>query len=111
MAVGQVSFHNPRKVKRVLVETRLNPVVNRLNKTKVEKHPDLAAEKEAMEKEKRDNARANLLARRKEEARVAKEHAEKRWQKDHAYDDVFTEEALEGSLNSNVREDEYDDFM
>lgn len=46
MAVGQVSFHDDRKVKKVLVKQRENPIINRLNKTKVEKHPDLRQEKE-----------------------------------------------------------------
>jgi hypothetical protein len=35
----------------VRVEKRENPIVNRLNKTKVEKFPDLAEEKEARLKE------------------------------------------------------------
>lgn len=58
MAVGQVSFKDPRKVKRVLVPERENAIVNRLNKTKVEKHPDLRQEKEDRQKElrKRDNS-------------------------------------------------------
>lgn len=46
MAVGQVSFHDDREVKKVLVRQRENPIVNRLNKTKVEKHPDLKKEKD-----------------------------------------------------------------
>jgi hypothetical protein len=46
MAVGQVSFKDNKKVKRIVVPQRENPIVNRLNKTKVEKFPDLAMEKE-----------------------------------------------------------------
>lgn len=58
MAVGQVSFHDDRKVKRILVRQRENPIINRLNKTKVEKHPDLRQEKEDRLRElrKRDQA-------------------------------------------------------
>jgi len=63
MEVGQVGFKDPRKVKRVLVETRVNLIVNRLNKTKEEKHPDLAEEKEKMEKEKREKKRQLELER------------------------------------------------
>lgn len=40
MEVGQVSFHYPKLVKKFRVERRINEVVNRLNKTKVEAHPD-----------------------------------------------------------------------
>ncbi len=46
-AVGQVGFKDPRKVKRVLIAQRENAIVNRLNKTRVEKtQPDLFKEKE-----------------------------------------------------------------
>eukprot|EP00850_Spirogloea_muscicola_P014155 SM000100S09382 [mRNA] locus=s100:71617:72510:+ [translate_table: standard] len=41
MDIGQVGFHNPKLVRTVRVEKRLNDVVNRLNKSKVERTPDL----------------------------------------------------------------------
>jgi hypothetical protein len=50
MAVGQVGFHSQRKVKKILVEARLNPIINRLNKTKEERFPDLYEEKEERRK-------------------------------------------------------------
>lgn len=46
MATGQVGFKDQRKVKRVLVDTRINAIINRLDKTRVETFPDLYAEKE-----------------------------------------------------------------
>ena len=46
MAVGQVGFKDQRKVKKILLETRVNAIVNRLNKTKEERFPDLYEEKE-----------------------------------------------------------------
>lgn len=57
MATGQVGFKNDKLVKRVYVEKRENAIVNRLNKTKVEKHPDLRQEKEDREKELRKRER------------------------------------------------------
>lgn len=48
MDVGQVGFHNPKMARTVRVEKRLNEIVNRLNKTKVERKPDLKAEREAV---------------------------------------------------------------
>ncbi|XP_028554395.1 transcription factor MYB3R-4 isoform X2 [Dendrobium catenatum] len=41
MDVGQVGFHNSKMVRTVRVEKRVNEIVNRLNKTKVERNPDL----------------------------------------------------------------------
>lgn len=58
MEVGQVSFKDPRKVKRVLVAQRENPIVNRLNKTKVERKPDLKQERDDRLKELRQKTQA-----------------------------------------------------
>ena len=66
MATGQVSFHDQKKVKRIHVEQRENVIVNRLNKPKVEKQPDLKQEKEDRQRElrKRDQkARQERVSR------------------------------------------------
>lgn len=64
MAVGQVSFKDPRKVKRILIAQRENPIVNRLNKTKVEKtNPDLFQEKEENLRQLRKKEQAARLER------------------------------------------------
>ncbi|CAI5996918.1 unnamed protein product [Closterium sp. NIES-64] len=75
MDVGQIGFHNPKAVRSVRVEKRLNEVVNRLNKTKVEKTPDLQAEKEAREAEDRAARKAVLReqARREQEEKALKQ--------------------------------------
>ncbi|KAI9756409.1 MAG: hypothetical protein M1815_003670 [Lichina confinis] len=111
MAVGQVGFADPKKVKRVLVKQRENPIVNRLNKTKVEKYPDLRQEREDRLRQVRKREQAVRQDRKKEEARIAKERKEKAWQKDHAYDDLFTEENLAHSSNQDRDADFLDDFM
>ncbi len=46
MAVGQVSFHSDKKVKRVKISTRDNAIVNRLNKSKVEREVDHESERQ-----------------------------------------------------------------
>ncbi|KAL2170524.1 hypothetical protein VTG60DRAFT_4810 [Thermothelomyces hinnuleus] len=111
MAVGQVSFKDHKKVKRILVPQRENPIINRLNKTKVEKFPDLKQEKDDHLRELRKKDQAAQLARKKEEARIAKERQEKKWQKEHAYDDLFTEENMEAASNQNRDENWEEDFM
>lgn len=55
--------YNLPQVKKIYVEKRENPIVNRLNKTKVEKFPDLKQEKEDRQKELRQRDRAGQLAR------------------------------------------------
>ncbi|RDA90620.1 hypothetical protein CP533_2784 [Ophiocordyceps camponoti-saundersi (nom. inval.)] len=111
MEVGQVSYKDQREVKRVLVAQRENAIVNRLNKTKVEKKPDLQRERDDRLKELRRRDQEVQNQRRKEEARQAQEWKEKKWQKDHAYDDMFTEDNMAASSNQERGADWEDDFM
>jgi hypothetical protein len=110
MATGQVSFHDQKMVKKVHVPSRQNPIVNRLNKTRVEKFPDLRAEREADQREKRK------VERLKREEQKAKDRDEKkrrddlRWQKDHAYDDLMREEDMVSNQDRNANFYD-DDFM
>jgi hypothetical protein len=99
------------QVKRIHVVQRENPVVNRLNKTKVEQHPDLKQERDDRLKELRGRDQAARQARQKEEAKVARERKDKAWQKDHAYDDLFSEEMVASSSNQDRGSDFEDDFM
>ncbi|KAJ7534900.1 hypothetical protein O6H91_12G009300 [Diphasiastrum complanatum] len=46
MDVGVVGFRNPRLVRTTRIEKRINEIVNKLNRTKVERTPDLKAERE-----------------------------------------------------------------
>ena len=57
MATGQVGFRDNKMVRKVYVEKRENAVVNRLNKTRVEKFPDLRQEKADKEREERRKER------------------------------------------------------
>lgn len=110
MATGQVSFHDQKMVKKIHVPVRQNPIINRLNKTRVEKFPDLHAEREADRKEKR---KAERIARETQKANDREEKARReqlRWQKDHAYDDVMREENM---VSNQDRDPSFweDDFM
>ncbi|XP_043724650.1 coiled-coil domain-containing protein 25-like isoform X1 [Telopea speciosissima] len=78
MDVGQVGFHNPKMVRTVRVEKRINEIVNRMNKTKVERKPDLkvyAAEREAVNAAERAERKLQLRdkKRREEIERLEKE--------------------------------------
>ncbi|KAJ6142597.1 hypothetical protein N7471_002050 [Penicillium samsonianum] len=111
MAAGQVTFHNHKLVRKVYVKQRENPIVNRLNKTRVEKYPDLRAEKEEDAKQKQRGDRKTRDEQRAKEKKKQQEYEQLKWQKDHAYDDMFTDENLEASNNQDRGEDFLDDFM
>ncbi|KAB2080136.1 Coiled-coil domain-containing 25 [Gossypium arboreum] len=75
MDVGQVGFHNSKMVRTLRVEKRINEIVNRLNRTKVERTPDLKAEREAVNAAERAERKQHMREkkRREELERLEKE--------------------------------------
>lgn len=111
MATGQVSFHDPKLTKKILVKARENPIINRLNKTRVEKFPDLHAEREEDLKEKRKIERVAREEKKKAEKKEREEREAKRYQKDHAYDELMNDDDIALSSNQNRDPDFLDDFF
>lgn len=110
MATGQVSFHDQKMVKKIHVPVRQNHIVNRLNKTKVEKYPDLREEREADQKEKRKAERIQREEQKAKDRQEKLDREQKKWQKDHAYDDMFREENMISNQDRDANFYE-DDFM
>jgi len=67
MDVGQVGFHNQRMVRVLTVEKRVNEIINRLNKTRVERRPDLKAEKEASNAAEKAERKMQLKEKKRKE--------------------------------------------
>ncbi|KAK5167963.1 Coiled-coil domain-containing protein 25 [Saxophila tyrrhenica] len=111
MATGQVGFHQQKLVKKIRVEKRENAIVNRLNKTKTEKYPDLREERAARDAEERKKERMSAQEKKKEDARIAEERAQIKYQKEHMYDDLHTDENLAMSSNQDRDANFEDDFM
>ena len=111
MAVGQVGFKKDKLVKKVHIDCRVNAIVNRLNKTKEEIFPDLQAERVEYDKEVKRTEIANRQMRVKEELRVARERKQLAHQRDHAYEDLYSDETVRHSSNQFRSEDWEDDFM
>lgn len=111
METGQVSFHNPKLVRKVFVRTRENAIVNRLNKTRVIKTPDLRAEKDEFLKKKQREERKVRDEQRAKDKQEKRAREQLKWQKDHAYDDMMNEESIQQSNNQNRDADFLDDFM
>ncbi|KAF5726202.1 coiled-coil domain-containing protein 25-like [Tripterygium wilfordii] len=113
MDVGQVGFHNPKMVRTVRVEKRINEIVNRLNKTKVERKPDLKAEREAVGAAERAERKVQQRdkKRREEMDRLAKERqAEIRSYKGLMVSENMTSNKEIASGNKSLQELE-EDFM
>ncbi|XP_055319127.1 coiled-coil domain-containing protein 25 [Sitodiplosis mosellana] len=106
MEVGQVSFHRDKDVRKIRVEKRINEIVNRLNKTKTEEHPDFRAEREKRDAAEREDKKKILREQRekaKEEERKRKEESELR-----SYSSLQANEKMQSNYDDG---NDSDDFM
>ena len=91
MVDGQIGFHRPENVRRLNVEKN-NPIVNALNKTKVERHPDLFKEQQdrmkEIQREKKEKKRMEDKKKRLEEIQREKEKEER------SYDRIMNSENM-----------------
>ncbi|KIY97006.1 Coiled-coil domain-containing protein 25-like protein [Monoraphidium neglectum] len=113
MDIGQVGFHDAKRVRKAKVERKSNDIIKRLEKTRDERNPDLRAEKETFEALVRARKRAEERQAR-QEAKVAKD--EQRRQEDlKSYKHIMKEENMVS--NAELREkyttpqDYEEDFM
>lgn len=75
------------------VEKKINEIINRLEKTKEEKYPDLAAEKESREREDRNEKKVQIQEmkkREKEDMKRKKEQEELRYHDDQIVNKSWT---------------------
>ena len=113
MDVGQVAFKSDKAVGRTKVKTRINDIVNRLNKTKVERFPDLQAEREAYDEGvRREKKEAYRVAERE---RLEEERAREADREARDYKHMMVEDSMKSNKEmakkyASVEEAE-DDFM
>ena len=106
MDVGQVGFHKAREVKKVHVEKRVNEIINRLNKTKEERKPDLRGLREERDRKEREKVKEQDRLRRKAEREAEKlkqEEAERR-----SYGNLMKSENMTSNYDDG---NDSDDFM
>jgi uncharacterized membrane protein YukC len=106
MEVGQVSFHNPKQVRKMRVEKRINDVVNRLNKTKIETQPDFQQEREqrdALERQDKKKVVKEQKDKEKDDRKKREEEAELR-----SYSSLHKNENM---TSTNYENNDSDDFM
>uniref|UniRef100_A0A915KQ86 Coiled-coil domain-containing protein 25 n=1 Tax=Romanomermis culicivorax TaxID=13658 RepID=A0A915KQ86_ROMCU len=105
MDVGQVGFKNNKEVRSMMVEKRLNEIVNRLEKTRVEKQIDFRKEREERDRLEREDKKRLL---REEKKRIEEEEKRKAEEKEaRSYSNLFKNE----NMTSNKEAEDSDDFM
>jgi len=105
MATGEVSFSNNAKVKKLQIKAKNNKILNRLEKTRTEKFPDLEKEKIQAEKEKKRIAREAMIAKKQEELRLEQEKKEQEALK--SYDSLFDESTMRSNYDNGDLEEDF----
>jgi hypothetical protein len=106
MDVGQVSFHKQKEVRNVRVEKKINEIVNRLNKTREDRKPDLRAEREERDRREREGQKARAREDKKKEKE--EEDAKRRDAEQRSYSTLMKQENMSTNLDAGY---DSDDFM
>lgn len=110
MDTGTVTFHNPRKVKRIHVAKRDNAVVNKLNKTKTEVSTDqFVKDQEEMLRKWESDKRQRERKVDEEQKLQAKIYEEQKKRNQDPYAELFTEENMKGNSNEFRKENWVED--
>ena len=113
MVDGQVGFHRPHNKKRVSVEKN-NPIVNALNKTKIEKYPNLREEQQMrldeIRRQEKEKRRQEIKEQKLEEMERKKEREER------SYDRIMNEDNMtsnkgRATVDASAAEEYEDDFF
>jgi len=100
MDAGTVTFHNPKKVKRIVVAKKENAIVNKLNKTKYEiTTEDFIKNQQALQRQYLADKKNKEREIQKQERELAKQHEEQKKRNTDPYADLFTKQNKD--LNSN----------
>lgn len=105
MDVGQVAFKVDKDVRKMRVEKRSNEIVNRLNKTKREEHPDFRAEREKRDAAERAEKKAkvrDIRDREKDEEKRRQEEKELR-----SYNSLMKSENMTSNYDAGNDSDEF----
>eukprot|EP01024_Parvocaulis_polyphysoides_P050210 TRINITY_DN4888_c2_g1_i1.p2 TRINITY_DN4888_c2_g1~~TRINITY_DN4888_c2_g1_i1.p2 ORF type:complete len:217 (+),score=28.40 TRINITY_DN4888_c2_g1_i1:125-775(+) len=113
MEVGQVSYFDQKAVKKVRVEKKNNEIINRLNKTKIERFPDLQIERLQYDKEISRQRKAEVQKQQQAEKEMKEER--KRQEELKSYKHIMSEDQMTSSKDIKEKyqnfEDLEDDFM
>ena len=114
MVDGQVGFHRPDNVRRTKIEKN-NPIVNQLNKTKEEKHPNLAKQQQdrmkEIQTELKEKRKADDKAKRLEELERARIKEERSYDRIMGEHNMTSNAERNATADSTAAEEFEDDFM
>lgn len=108
---GQVTFHSKKLLKFVMVEKRINEIVNRLNRTKTDdKQVDWAADKARRLKEEKQRRKVQFEINRQE--KEGEEREKEALRQARSYENVFKEEKMtsnkfDGPIDAKKYEEDF----
>ncbi|XP_022315699.1 DNA-binding protein RFX2-like [Crassostrea virginica] len=106
MDVGQVGFFKDKEVRKVKIEKKINEIVNRLNKTKREEHPDFRKLREDRDREEREDQKRKMAEQKKREKEM--EEQKKKEAETRSYANLMRPENMTSNRDDG---NDSDDFM
>jgi len=106
MEVGQIGFHSQKAVKKCRVAKKDKEVVNRLNKTKVEKELDFRAERETRDRNERESKKQQF--KKLEEAKKLEDQQRKAEAETRSYSNLMQDTNMTSNKDGGS---DSDDFM
>lgn len=114
MVDGQVGFHRPENVRRIEVEKN-NSIVNKINKTKIEKHPDLwkiqQDRSREIQMEKKRRFKEQEKQKRIEQMKKKQEKEERSYDRIMDVDQMTSNADIEATEDNTAAEAYEDDFF
>ena len=105
MDVGQVGFHKNKEVRNVMIEKKVNDIINRLNKTKREEEPNFRAlreERDAIERRKDKKRLQEQKVEQKKQEQLKREQEDLK-----NYTSLMTEDKMTSNIDKPIDEDDF----
>ena len=100
MDAGTVTFHNPKKVKRILVAKKENAIVNKLNRTKYEiSTEEFIKSQQSLQRQYMADKKAREREIQQQDRELAKQYEEQKKRNTDPYADLFKNQNM--NVNSN----------
>eukprot|EP01118_Nematostelium_gracile_P007325 TRINITY_DN2380_c0_g1_i1.p1 TRINITY_DN2380_c0_g1~~TRINITY_DN2380_c0_g1_i1.p1 ORF type:complete len:210 (+),score=62.86 TRINITY_DN2380_c0_g1_i1:42-671(+) len=109
MDVGQVGFHDSKLVLKYKVEKKKNEIINRLNKTKREAHPDLKADRDKRDRDERNKKKQELKDQQSKEKQEAEE--KRKHDEEMDYGRIMDSSSMVSNRGAKTAQEYEEDFM
>lgn len=106
MDVGQVGFHKHKEVRNVMIEKKVNEIINRLNKTKVEtEHENFRARRE--ERDAKERKKLKQIENEQKAFKKKQDQEKQEQEQIKSYTSLMVETNMSSNIDNPIDEDDF----